>query len=362
MSGTNGDQGLLKELLADLPDPADVALEQVEKEQEAEDQTLRVTFFEEEEPHAEAAEPADEVAVEEEHEAPAVVRPPREKRAERVAPSDPIQAYLRSIGAIPLLTAEEEVMLAKAMAENGKLGQEARKRMIEANLRLVVSVAKKYLGRGLSFLDLIQEGNLGLIRAVEKFDYRRGYKFSTYAMWWIRQAITRALADKARTIRIPVHLVETINRLRAISQRLTQKLGRRPADEEIAEAANVPVEKIKEVKRVVKDTISLETPVGKEEESRLGDFIVDREAPGPASTVAQLLLREDVQSVLSVLSAREREVVTLRFGLDDGQVHTLEEIGRRFGVTRERVRQIEGKALNKLRTAMIERHIAEYMD
>ncbi len=359
MSGINGEQTLLKELLADLPDPADVALEQVEKESEETDPNLRVTFYEDEEHPAEAEAHAEHEEAHEEE--PAPVRT-RERKTERVAPADPIQAYLRSIGAIPLLTAEEEIMLAKQMAENGKLGLAARKRMIEANLRLVVSVAKKYLGRGLSFLDLIQEGNLGLIRAVEKFDYRRGYKFSTYAMWWIRQAITRALADKARTIRIPVHLVETINRLRAISQRLTQKLGRRPADEEIAEAASLPVEKIKEIKRVVKDTISLETPIGKEEESRLGDFIVDREAPGPASAVAQLLLREDVLSVLAVLSPREREVVTLRFGLDDGQVHTLEEIGRRFGVTRERVRQIEGKALNKLRAAMIERHIAEYID
>lgn len=360
MSGPNGEQSLLKELLADLPDPAEVALEQVEKET-GEPEKLRVTFYEEEEQPVEV-EAHEELPPEIEHEEePTPVRA-RERKAERVPPSDPVQAYLRSIGSIPLLTPEEEVMLAKQMAENGKLGQEARRRMIEANLRLVVSVAKKYLGRGLSFLDLIQEGNLGLIRAVEKFDYRRGYKFSTYAMWWIRQAITRALADKARTIRIPVHLVETINRLRAISQRLTQKLGRRPTDEEIAEAANVPVEKIKEIKRVVKDTISLETPIGKDDESRLGDFIVDREAPGPASTVAQLLLREDVQSVLSVLSPREREVITLRFGLEDGQVHTLEEIGRRFGVTRERVRQIEGKALNKLRQAMIERHIAEYIE
>ncbi len=346
------EQPLLKELLADLSEPAEEELSHLPEEEES---PLRVTMYEE--VPTEAALEGEELPEEEEE------TKTREKKAERgPATADPVQAYLRSIGSIPLLTPQEEIQLARQMAENGNLGAQARRRMIEANLRLVVSVAKKYLGRGLSFLDLIQEGNLGLIRAVEKFDYRRGYKFSTYATWWIRQAITRALADKARTIRIPVHLVETINRLRAISQRLTQKLGRRPSDEEVAEAANVPLEKIKDIKRVVKDTISLETPIGKEEESRLGDFIVDRESPGPASTVAQILLREDVQSVLSVLSNRERDVVVLRFGLEDGQVHTLEEIGKRFGVTRERVRQIEGKALNKLRQTMIERHIAEYMD
>jgi RNA polymerase primary sigma factor len=302
-----------------------------------------VSFLDE--PHALEAEEASEEAL----------------KPDRVAISDPVQAYLQAIGAIPLFTAREELEIARQMGEGGEVGRRARQKMIEANLRLVVSVAKKYLGRGLSFLDLIQEGNLGLIRAVEKFDYQRGYKFSTYATWWIRQAITRALADKARTIRIPVHLVETINRLRTITQRLTQRLGRTPTDEEIAAEAKIPPEKVADIRKVVKDTISLETPIGKED-STLGDFIVDREAPGPASSVAQLLLQEDVRSILQILPPREREVVELRFGLADGHVHTLEEIGRIFGVTRERVRQIEGKALTKLRHAMLERQLIEYMD
>lgn len=333
---------ILKELLEDVSDPTEPELDELEDQEEPGETSLRVSFLGE----AQSAEEA---------------RASDEQKAERVAAADPVQAYLRSIGAIPLLTPREEVEVARRIAEPGEVGQRARQKMIEANLRLVVSVAKKYLGRGLSFLDLIQEGNLGLIRAVEKFDYHRGYKFSTYATWWIRQAITRALADKARTIRIPVHLVETINRLRTITQRLTQRLGRAPSDEEIAAEAKIPVEKVIEIKKVVKDTISLETPIGKED-STLGDFIVDREAPGPAASVARLLLQEDVRSILDTLSPREREVVELRFGLADGQVHTLEEIGRLFGVTRERVRQIEGKALSKLKQAMLDRQLVEYME
>ncbi len=337
------DGQLFDELLTDVPDAPAHDLEEIEHQPE--EPGLRVSFLEEE------AQPFEEA------------HPPEAEKAEKVAaPADPVQAYLRSIGAIPLLKADEELKIARDMGLPGPVGERARQRMIEANLRLVVSVAKKYLGRGLSFLDLIQEGNLGLIRAVEKFDYTRGYKFSTYATWWIRQAITRALADKARTIRIPVHLVETINRLRAISQRLTQRLGRKPTDEEIAAEANVTVEKINEIKKVVKDTISLETPIGKEEDSRLGDFIIDREAPGPASAVASLLLQEEIRGILGTLSERERQVVELRFGIGDGHVHTLEEIGRLFGVTRERVRQIEGKALAKLKHAMTERRMIEYIE
>ena len=276
--------------------------------------------------------------------------------------SDPIQAYLQSIGHIPLLKGDQELALAKEFSERGPGAALARKKMIEANLRLVVSIAKKYFGSGLTFLDLIQEGNLGLIRAVEKFDYKKGYKFSTYATWWIRQAITRALADKARTIRIPVHLVDTINRVRTLNQKLTQSLGHRPTDEELATAARITVQKLKELKKIVRDTISLDTPVGQEEDARLGDFIIDREAPGPATAVATMLLVEDVQAILGLLPPREREVISLRFGLEDGEQHTLEDIGRTFGVTRERVRQIEGKALTRLRQIMAERRLVEYMD
>jgi RNA polymerase primary sigma factor len=284
-------------------------------------------------------------------------------RAERApAVADPVQAYLKAIGTIPLLRAEEEVALARQMMTLGEDARQARIRMIEANLRLVVSVAKRYMGRGLSFLDLIQEGNLGLIRAVEKFDPMRGFKFSTYATWWIRQAISRALADKARTIRIPVHLVETINRLRAITQRLTQQLGRAPSDEELALESQIPVEKLVEIRKTVRDTISLETPVGKDDEHRLGDFIVDRESPGPASAVASLLLREEIRRLLERLTERERKILEMRFGLDQAPVKTLEEIGTVFGVTRERVRQIEGKALLKLKQALLERDVSEYLD
>jgi RNA polymerase primary sigma factor len=339
------DTRLLHELLTDVAGPHAGELDELDHPPHQDEVALRVSFVDEEQPH--------------EEEPP----PPELAKHEKVVPiSDPVHAYLKAIGAIPLLKADEELRIAKAMGEPGEEGQRARGRMIEANLRLVVSVAKKYLGRGLSFLDLIQEGNLGLIRAVEKFDYTRGYKFSTYATWWIRQAITRALADKARTIRIPVHLVETINRLRAISQRLTQRLGRKPTDEEVAAEANVTVEKIADIKKIVKDTISLETPIGKEEDSRLGDFIIDREAPGPATAVASLLLQEEIRTLLASLSDRERQVVELRFGIADGNVHTLEEIGRIFGVTRERVRQIEGKALAKLKHEMSERRMIEYIE
>ena len=284
-------------------------------------------------------------------------------KAEKNGPvADPVQVYLKAIGAIPLLRADEEVMLARQMMSLGEESRRARIRMIEANLRLVVSVAKRYIGRGLTFLDLIQEGNLGLIRAVEKFDPTRGFKFSTYATWWIRQAISRALADKARTIRIPVHLVETINRLRAITQRLTQSMGRSPTDEELAQESDVPVEKLAEIRKTVRDTISLETPVGKDEDHRLGDFIVDRESPGPASAVASILLHEEIRRLLEKLSERERKILEMRFGLDHTPIKTLEEIGIVFGVTRERVRQIEGKALQKLKHALVERDLSEYLD
>jgi RNA polymerase primary sigma factor len=272
---------------------------------------------------------------------------------------DPVRMYLREIGTIPLLSPPEEVALAKRIVQGDMI---AKQKLAKANLRLVVSIAKKYVGRGMLFLDLIQEGNLGLIRAVEKFDHLKGYKFSTYATWWVRQAITRAIADQARTIRIPVHMVETINRLKKISRRLSQELGRKPAEEEIAKEMQVTVEKLREIIKVAQEPISLETPIGKEEDSRLGDFIEDRDADTPVTSVTQELLREDINEVLSTLTPREQQVLRLRFGLDDGRPRTLEEVGQEFGVTRERIRQIEAKALRKLRHPNRNRRLREYIE
>jgi len=288
--------------------------------------------------------------------------------------------YLREIGRVPLLTAEEEVRLAQIM-ERGKIerqraerlrvvpnrrfleeGEEAQRRLTEANLRLVVSVAKKYIGRGMNLLDLIQEGNIGLIRAVEKFDYTKGYKFSTYATWWIRQAITRAIADQARTIRIPVHMVETINRLIRISRRLLQDLGREPTSEEIAEQMEISAEKVREIIKVSQEPVSLETPIGEEDDSHLGDFLEDHTALAPAEAASHQLLKEQVEDVLDSLTDRERKVLQLRFGLDDGRSRTLEEVGREFHVTRERIRQIEAKALRKLRHPSRSRKLKDYLD
>jgi RNA polymerase primary sigma factor len=270
--------------------------------------------------------------------------------------------YLREIGTIPLLMPAQEVALAKAIVAGGPQSERAKRKLAEANLRLVVSIAKKYVGRGMLFLDLIQEGNLGLIRAVEKFDHEKGYKFSTYATWWIRQAITRAIADQARTIRIPVHMVETINRLKKVSRKLAQDLGRKPAEEEIAKEMEVTVEKLREIIKVAQEPVSLETPIGKEEDSRLGDFIEDRDTEAPVAAVTHELLREDITDVLNTLSHRERDVLKLRFGLEDGRQRTLEEVGQQFGVTRERIRQIEAKALRKLRHPNRNKRLREYID
>ena len=271
---------------------------------------------------------------------------------------DPVRMYLKEIGKVPLLSAEEEIDLAKRM----ELGdQEAKKRLAEANLRLVVSIAKRYVGRGMLFLDLIQEGNLGLIKAVEKFDYRKGYKFSTYATWWIRQAITRAIADQARTIRIPVHMVETINKLIRVSRQLLQELGREPSPEEIAEEMNMPVERVREILKISQEPVSLETPIGEEEDSHLGDFIQDDNVPVPADA-AFTLLKEQLVEVLGTLTEREQKVLRLRFGLDDGRARTLEEVGKEFNVTRERIRQIEAKALRKLRHPSRSRKLKDYLD
>ena len=276
-----------------------------------------------------------------------------------VSIEDPVRMYLKEIGKVPLLTAEEEIELAKRM----ELGdQEAKKRLAEANLRLVVSIAKRYVGRGMLFLDLIQEGNLGLIKAVEKFDYRKGYKFSTYATWWIRQAITRAIADQARTIRIPVHMVETINKLIRVSRQLLQELGREPTPEEIAEEMNMPVERVREILKISQEPVSLETPIGEEEDSHLGDFIQDDNVPVPADAAAFTLLKEPLVEVLSTLTDREQKVLRLRFGLDDGRARTLEEVGKEFNVTRERIRQIEAKALRKLRHPSRSRKLKDYLD
>ena len=272
---------------------------------------------------------------------------------------DPVRMYLKEIGKVPLLSADEEVELAKRMAEGD---EDAKKRLAEANLRLVVSIAKRYVGRGMLFLDLIQEGNLGLIKAVEKFDYHKGFKFSTYATWWIRQAITRAIADQARTIRIPVHMVETINKLIRVSRQLLQELGREPTPEEIAAELDMPVERVREILKISQEPVSLETPIGEEEDSHLGDFIQDDYVPVPAEAAAQTLLKEQLDEVLDTLTEREQKVLRLRFGMDDGRARTLEEVGKEFDVTRERIRQIEAKALRKLRHPSRSRKLRDYLD
>lgn len=272
---------------------------------------------------------------------------------------DPVRMYLKEIGRVPLLNADEEIALAKQM-EQGDMN--AQKRLAEANLRLVVSIAKRYVGRGMLFLDLIQEGNLGLIKAVEKFDYNKGYKFSTYATWWIRQAITRAIADQARTIRIPVHMVETINKLIRVSRQLLQALGRDPAPEEIAKEMDVSVERVREIMKIAQEPVSLETPIGEEEDSHLGDFIEDHDAPAPAEAASFVLLKEQLEDVLKTLTPREEKVLRLRFGLDDGRARTLEEVGQSFGVTRERIRQIEAKALRKLRHPSRSKKLKDFLE
>ena len=278
---------------------------------------------------------------------------------EGVSIEDPVRMYLKEIGKVPLLTAEEEIELAQKMEQGDEA---AKKRLAEANLRLVVSIAKRYVGRGMLFLDLIQEGNLGLIKAVEKFDYRKGYKFSTYATWWIRQAITRAIADQARTIRIPVHMVETINKLIRVSRSLLQELGREPTPEEIAAEMEMPVERVREILKISQEPVSLETPIGEEEDSHLGDFIQDDNVPVPADAAAFTLLKEQLGEVLGTLTEREQKVLRLRFGLDDGRARTLEEVGKEFNVTRERIRQIEAKALRKLRHPSRSRKLKDYLD
>jgi len=276
-----------------------------------------------------------------------------------VSIEDPVRMYLKEIGKVPLLSAEEEIELAKRMEQGD---EEAKQRLSEANLRLVVSIAKRYVGRGMLFLDLIQEGNLGLIKAVEKFDYTKGYKFSTYATWWIRQAITRAIADQARTIRIPVHMVETINKLIRVSRQLLQELGREPTTEEIAKEMKLPEERVREILKISQEPVSLETPIGEEEDSHLGDFIQDDNVPVPADAAAFTLLKEQLVEVLSTLTEREQKVLRLRFGLDDGRARTLEEVGKEFNVTRERIRQIEAKALRKLRHPSRSRKLRDYLD
>ena len=272
---------------------------------------------------------------------------------------DPVRMYLKEIGKIPLLKPHEEVEYAKRMAEGDEF---AKQKLVEANLRLVVSIAKRYVGRGMLFLDLIQEGNLGLIKAVEKFDYKKGYKFSTYATWWIRQAITRAIADQARTIRIPVHMVETINKLIRVSRQLLQELGRDPKPDEIAKEMNMTEEKVREIMKIAQDPVSLETPIGEEEDSHLGDFIPDEDAPAPAEAAAYSLLKEQIEDVLNTLNDREQNVLKLRFGLEDGRARTLEEVGKEFDVTRERIRQIEAKALRKLRHPSRSKKLRDFLD
>ncbi len=281
---------------------------------------------------------------------------------EGVSIEDPVRMYLKEIGKVPLLSAEEEIELAKLMEKGGPEGERAKKKLAEANLRLGVSIAKRYVGRGMLFLDLIQEGNLGLIKAVEKFDYQKGYKFSTYATWWIRQAITRAIADQARTIRIPVHMVETINKLVRVQRQLLQELGREPSPEEISKEMNMPVERVREILKISQEPVSLETPIGEEEDSHLGDFIQDENVPVPADAAAFTLLKEQLVEVLDTLTDREQKVLRLRFGLDDGRARTLEEVGKEFNVTRERIRQIEAKALRKLRHPSRSRKLKDFLE
>ncbi|MBB6729695.1 RNA polymerase sigma factor RpoD [Cohnella zeiphila] len=276
--------------------------------------------------------------------------------------NDPVRMYLKEIGRVPLLGADDEVELAKKIEIGGYDGEEAKKRLAEANLRLVVSIAKRYVGRGMLFLDLIQEGNMGLLKAVEKFDHTKGYKFSTYATWWIRQAITRAIADQARTIRIPVHMVETINKLIRVSRQLLQELGREPTPEEIAEQMELSVDKVREIMKIAQEPVSLETPIGEEDDSHLGDFIEDQEALAPADAAAYELLKEQLEDVLDTLTEREENVLRLRFGLDDGRTRTLEEVGKVFGVTRERIRQIEAKALRKLRHPSRSKRLKDFLE
>ncbi len=278
---------------------------------------------------------------------------------EGISIEDPVRMYLKEIGKVPLLSADEERDLAMRMEQGD---EDAKKRLAEANLRLVVSIAKRYVGRGMLFLDLIQEGNLGLIKAVEKFDYKKGYKFSTYATWWIRQAITRAIADQARTIRIPVHMVETINKLIRVQRQLLQELGREPYPEEIADKMNLPVERVREIQKISQEPVSLETPIGEEEDSHLGDFIQDDNVPVPAEAAAETMLKEQLDEVLKTLTEREKKVLRLRFGLDDQKARTLEEVGKEFDVTRERIRQIEAKALRKLRHPSRSRKLKDYLD
>ena len=305
--------------------------------------------FGEEEPNIEDLEEVEEIKVDDENFAV----------LDGVSVEDPVRMYLREIGKIPLLTYEEESELAKGVLEGN---EEAKKKLSESNLRLVVSIAKKYVGRGMLFLDLIQEGNMGLIKAVEKFDYTKGYKFSTYATWWIRQAITRAIADQARTIRIPVHMVETINKLIRTSRLLLQRLGREPTPEEIAEELEMSVEKVMEIQKIAQDPVSLETPIGEEDDSHLGDFIQDDDSPAPQDAAAYTMLKEQLEEVMNTLTPREAKVLKLRFGLEDGKSRTLEEVGKEFDVTRERIRQIEAKALRKLRHPSRSKKLKDYMN